>query len=375
MRQHLISCLIPAAVALMQCSCIRDEAPNAECDILSVSLPGDILSRQPVIGNHEITIMVNEGVDITNLAPTFTLTPGATISPESGTSHNFTEPVEYTVTSEDGEWHKTYTVDIQRPAGITLEYSFDHVRQITSNKGTYSYDEFYEVGTDGKISLTWASANAAFALTMQGTTPETFPTYQYTSGKKGSCVALTTRSTGTFGAAMKKPMAAGSLFIGEFAMANALAKPLEATHFGTPFMSEPLSLSGSYIYKPGEQYCVLGDDGKLKPVEGQTDEFNIYAVFFEATPEMEWLDGTNVMAADNPNIIAIAEIPEPTPSANWKDFVIPFIYREGKTVDPEKLRQGRYSITIVMCSSKKGDFFAGAIGSTLYVDELSLLCK
>ena len=121
MRQHLISCLIPAAVALMQCSCIRDEAPNAECDILSVSLPGDILSRQPVIGNHEITIMVNEGVDITNLAPTFTLTPGATISPESGTSHNFTEPVEYTVTSEDGEWHKTYTVDIQRPAGITLE--------------------------------------------------------------------------------------------------------------------------------------------------------------------------------------------------------------------------------------------------------------
>lgn len=373
MRQ-LLSILTTAAIAI-NCSCIRDEAPNSECDILTVEIPANLLSRQPVITNTSVDIMVKDGTNITNLAPEFTITPGATITPASGTPRDFTNPQEYTVTSQDGEWSKTYTVEVQYTSAIVLNYNFDHVRQVSALNGSCSYDEFYEVGADGKVSMTWASANAAFALTLQGSTPSTFPTYQEEEGKSGKCVALATRSTGKFGETVKKPIAAGNLFLGEFEMKNALAKPLEATHFGIPFLSKPNSLSGSYKYTPGAEYCELGEDGKLVPVPGKTDCFNIYGVLFEVTEDMQWLDGTNVMAEDNPNIIAVAEIPDPTPSKEWRDFVIPFIYREGKTVDPDKLKKGAYSITVVMSSSKDGDFFSGAVGSTLLVDELHLNCQ
>lgn len=373
MKQPTLTILLLFA-ALLQISCIREEALNAECDIVAVQLPQDILSRSPVISNKEVTIVVKDGVDLNGLAPEFTLTPGATIIPESGTPRDFTIPQQYTVTSEDKEWSKTYIVEIQHTNAVALNYDFEHVRQVSALMGACSYDVFYEVGSDGKVSMTWASANPAFALTLQGTTPSTFPTYQYDNGKNGKCVALATRSTGAFGQNVKKPIAAGNLFLGEFDMTNALAEPLKATHFGIPFKSVPVSLSGSYRYTPGEEYCELGDDGKLVPVPGKTDEFNIYAVFFEATADMQWLDGTNVMAEDNHNIIAIAEIPEPNPTEQWKDFSIPFAYRDGKTIDPEKLKAGHYSITIVLSSSKDGDFFSGAVGSTLYVDDLHLNC-
>ena len=44
----------------------------------------------------------------------------------------------------------------------------------------------------------------------------------------------------------------------------------------------------------------------------------------------------------------------------------------GRTVDSEKLKNGKYSLAIIMSSSKDGAFFNGAVGSTLYVDELKL---
>ena len=47
----------------------------------------------------------------------------------------------------------------------------------------------------------------------------------------------------------------------------------------------------------------------------------------------------------------------------------------GKTIDPKKLAEGGYSFAIIMSSSKDGAKFEGAIGSTLYVDELQLFCE
>ncbi len=102
--------------------------------------------------------------------------------------------------------------------------------------------------------------------------------------------------------------------------------------------------------------------------------FNLYAVLFETTREMQWLDGTNVLAANNPNIISTAEIPDPHASEEWVEFAVPFKMRAGKSIDRKKLEEGKYSITVVMGSSRDGDAFCGAIGSTLQVDELSITC-
>ena len=68
-------------------SCIREEAPNAECDIIAVSEKwlqdnSSFLSGKPVVKNSEVWIYVKEGTDIEflkGLEPVFELTPGAHI--------------------------------------------------------------------------------------------------------------------------------------------------------------------------------------------------------------------------------------------------------------------------------------------------------
>ncbi|MDE6490440.1 MAG: PCMD domain-containing protein, partial [Muribaculaceae bacterium] len=100
-------------------------------------------------------------------------------------------------------------------------------------------------------------------------------------------------------------------------------------------------------------------------------------VLYEVTPEMETLDGTNVLAEDNPNIVATAIIPDEMRvlAEEWTEFNILFKYREGKEVDPQKLAEGGYNIVIVFSSSIDGDYFSGAPGSTLLVDDVELGCQ
>jgi fibronectin-binding autotransporter adhesin len=63
------------------------------------------------IGTNTIHLDVPTGTDRTALAPTFTLSPGATCLPVSGTSRNFTSAQAYTVTAQDGST-KTYTATV-----------------------------------------------------------------------------------------------------------------------------------------------------------------------------------------------------------------------------------------------------------------------
>ena len=83
-------------VGMMLSSCIGDEAPNAECDIVTATLDNSFVKGNPIIENDIVTFYANPLIDLDELAPEFTLTPGATISPASGTSRNFTEPQAYT---------------------------------------------------------------------------------------------------------------------------------------------------------------------------------------------------------------------------------------------------------------------------------------
>ncbi|MFE9675636.1 family 43 glycosylhydrolase [Streptomyces sp. NPDC006259] len=57
----------------------------------------------------KVVLPLTEGSDVTALAPQFTLAHGASISPASGTLHDFTEPVAYEVTGSDGK-KRTWTV-------------------------------------------------------------------------------------------------------------------------------------------------------------------------------------------------------------------------------------------------------------------------
>ena len=56
----------------------------------------------------------------------------------------------------------------------------------------------------------------------------------------------------------------------------------------------------------------------------------------------------------------------------WTPFFIPFETVNGRQIDEQKLRNGIYNLAIVLSSSQGGAQFIGAVGSTLYVDEMQL---
>ncbi|MEL5892774.1 PCMD domain-containing protein [Bacteroides sp. GD17] len=354
-------------------SCIKDEAPNAEADITGISFQDDILansyidlnpSYDEVLNAYPVRINVKEGTDLTALSPIFELTPGATIDPASGSSQDFTNPVRYTVTSEDKSWKRVYAVSVreQKASNIPTTFHFEKVRLI---KG--KYQQFYEELNDDE--LTWASGNEGFNFAMGSAATDEYPTVQYADGKVGKCVKLETKLTGSLGEMVKMPIAAGNLFIGSFNMLNAISNPLGATRFGTPFYNKPQRLTGYYKYKAGEQFYENGGYTSRK------DMFNIYAIFYEVTKDVDMLDGT--LPNNNyghPNMVALALVSDPHETDKWEYFDIPFDYeRYGKKIDEDKLASGGYKISIIFASSKDGATFEGAPGSTLLIDEVELI--
>ncbi len=75
------------------------------------------------IAGTNITLFVSPSQAVTNLAPTLTLSPFATINPISGTARDFTTPQTYTVTAQNGTT-QAYTVAVQSYATWTNSASF-----------------------------------------------------------------------------------------------------------------------------------------------------------------------------------------------------------------------------------------------------------
>lgn len=78
------------------------------------------------INEIEKTVILNlpDGTDVTHLVPTIVVSEGATVSPASGEAQDFTNPVAYTVTAQNGTT-ATYTVTVAfegqwEPSGKTV---------------------------------------------------------------------------------------------------------------------------------------------------------------------------------------------------------------------------------------------------------------
>jgi len=94
--------------------------PNTETDITGFSLTEQTGASTISRTDHTIDIEVVSGTDITSLAPSITVSPGAVVDPADGVSQDFTDPVDYLVTAEDGITTQiwTVTVSVARTVGI-----------------------------------------------------------------------------------------------------------------------------------------------------------------------------------------------------------------------------------------------------------------
>lgn len=83
------------------------------------------------------------------------------------------------------------------------------------------------------------------------------------------------------------------------------------------------------------------------------------------------LHGDDVLT--NPLIVAVARLPEIKATDEWTQFDIDFEYRG--EIDRKLLAERGYSLTVVFTSSIGGATFEGAIGSTLCIDEVKVICS
>ena len=356
----LRSLLLAITTGILLYSCIQEEALNAECDIEWVNLDDEHIIGEPVIENNLIIFQARPGIDLNSLSPEFTLTPGAKIMPESGTTHDFSTGMTYTVFSEDGNWSKEYEIRFNL-MGPKTKYSFENY-EIKDGK----FCLFYEVNNGERQD--WASGNSAFVFSGGGTSTELFPTYYSEDEKEGrSALKLVTSSTGAWGADLKKPIAAGNLFLGTFVTTIALTNPLRATRFGKPYSLQPLRFKGWYKYKPGESFT----DKNNTVFYDREDDCDIYAVLYDTSNGNNYLTGENILTS--PDIVAIARVEDKVVSDEYVQFNIPFNYLQN--FEEEKQNSYKYNLTVVFSSSKTGDIFEGAVGSTLIVDEVELICE
>jgi autotransporter-associated beta strand protein len=72
---------------------------NQDKEMLTFTLPGALSTA---LSSNRIRVVVPKAMDVTTVAPAFTLSPFATVVPASGTARDFTQPQAYTITAQDG---------------------------------------------------------------------------------------------------------------------------------------------------------------------------------------------------------------------------------------------------------------------------------
>jgi Flp pilus assembly protein protease CpaA len=140
--------IIAAFVLLvMAASCSKDDAvtKSSVADITAFTVNGVEWTISGTNITHTYPTETQEG----QLMPTISLSPGATVSPASGTAQNFftEQGVTYTVTAEDGVTKKTYTAKATRTLNTAADitnFTVDYV--VWTISGTdITYD--YQFGT------------------------------------------------------------------------------------------------------------------------------------------------------------------------------------------------------------------------------------
>lgn len=347
---------------------------KTEAKMVSFDIDSEMITEAPQIDQTAgtITFKVNEAAESLMFAPIIEVSEGATVTPASGVKQDFSGDVTYTVVSEDFGTVKTYVAKIIGKQMVT-KYDFEEWK--TMENGNDSKNNYELPAAPG-----WCGADAALSLIRIfdiETGNSLMSTEEAHSGDKAAkVVTLDTKGKPGFLSFPSIPkITSGSLFLGTFEIDA--KNTLRSTRFGVEYNSKPLAVKGFYKYIPGEEYYVCADPKKSNVAvldDTKTDECALSAVLYEVTSydtpsdvydeSDERLNGTNIYTSER--IVASAvftsgETKEYTPFELKLNYV--------KEFDSTKL----YRFAIICSSSKDGNSFSGAPGSTLFVDDIEVL--
>lgn len=162
--------------------------------------------------------------------------------------------------------------------------------------------------------------------------------------------------------------AAASLYTGNFQGLSGMTANME---FGKPFTGRPIALKGYYKYTPAVINHVDRVPDGVSIESGKTmDQCAIFIALAKKSFTFNNGDeSTFIDYAGDPNIIAYGELPSgaATQGDGYTEFTIPLKYKE------ELLDESPTHIIVVCSASKYGDYMTGGEGSTMYVDDFSLV--
>ncbi|MEG1573931.1 MAG: PCMD domain-containing protein, partial [Bacteroidales bacterium] len=351
-----------------------------------------IISKK--IERDRVTVFIspNSLGDKKRVTPTYILSKGSRIT-EGLENLDYSRPHHIKVVSEDGIWSKNYLVrflDMDLPT----KYFYEDWQ---SNKG--NYDDCYEKviidnnGTEDNLYM-WSSGNMGYRIVKPSSKPMEYPTYKTLSsadahsGRYAACMA--TRYIGPGG--QGSPIAAGSLFIGEFSGKgiNIMKEQRRATRFGFPFSKKPKKLKFWFKYETFEEMYQYDNEGNkigkyADPVTNDTRDFcAVYAVMFDNKEAARlyngetYLNGNTILSS--PAEVGRAILTDNDKYGTKAKYGNQYVYKEleftySKAIDPEKLNNYDYSIAIIFSSSYYGAYFIGGLGSHLWIDDVELECE
>lgn len=413
--------VITLGVLALASSCIKDELPNAECDIrkatIHLPIPQDYFynladTTVDILPSFSSNTILFNGVKpkarLNGITPTFTISAGAQLFPPQGTQRDFSKGQQqvYYVIAEDTKGRYPMPLDLENESAVKdyisklesalakkehirkyyvqftsstidmskeIVYNFDNYYLEPTNKKFYEWSDLYE-GHERPVP-NWATANMGYSTARGSAKPDEYPTVPVRNGgiDGGPCVLLQTSDTGKFGEMFNMPLAAGNLFLGSFDFSVALTNTMRATRFGdlSVLGRKPLKLTGYYKYSPGPQFT----DANGNVIPGKEDMPAIYCVVYrnkDAQGNPVVLFGDNVETS--PMRVGLAEVTQwKKNTSEWVEFEIGFNWFE--VLDPEILAQHGYNFAVVCSSSKDGASYAGAKGSKLYVDNFKLIME
>ncbi len=334
-------------VLISMTGCIKEDyfGKSSLKEIISFQMPQQIGDEVIDEDSMIIRVIVSEDLDITNLAPAeFTISNFATLSPSLQDSQDFSAPVVYTITAEDGS-----------SVAYTIVLDTDEPRIQLANSG---FDQWYmtsggymEIGPDENSAI-WATGNAGVVtLGSANNLPLLL--------NSDTVAQLTTVDLGPVAQITGQRVAAGSLFAGYFDLN--IVNPSASANFGTPFIGRPDSFSIQYQYTPGAQM----KNGQGHNIPGN-DSLDIAVL-------LEDRSGATVKR------VATAWFRSDVATSGMTELKLPLVYGELTSPAYYEVPDGSdwgdgtekpTHISVIISSSARGAIFEGAPGSELLVNDL-----
>lgn len=340
-------------------SCVKEDyfgySNYANIKVLEVS---NQASQTVIItGENKVIVEIPGGVDLTQIVlQKLELSSFATADVQVGDILNLEAPISLKVTAEDGsvqDWILEALV-----ASVTPQLANGDL-----NLWYKTNSDYFEPG-ESKASTIWGTGNqGTFILNKLATVP-------YDLGNDNLAAQMITLDNGFLGSTFGAPIAAGSIFTGVFNSDNLDPKdPEAAIDFGTPFSGRPEKIQFTYSYVPGEEN--KDKDGELLPY---SDQMDVYAIL-------------EVRTGDKIERLATAWLRSGEVQQELVTISLDFIYGELDDSYPTYMLPQNSTfvsqdsagfilpthITFVASSSFDGALFAGAVGSSLIVDDIVMI--